>query len=333
MGHQVGTQVERAYRRTDVLEKRRALMEAWANWCEPNARCVFPECIDASSILKAGGGSFCVSVLHGSARTTSHIRAELQAVGLRGAAMRRMHCATTIDRSKTSCGRPWLRRYGGRCTDRPGRSLRSPFSSRCRAILWRDPPEALWPTGRRLGSSALQFPRWAKSALPFSTAWFPGFRRPRRSRQRIMLIDATIVRAHSIAPALKKRRASHRRSRGGLTTKIHAFVDALGSSTTAPERGERAAFEQLEKCRWPPSPTKSLHHPNDRGNAQRLRPRSANDLTQAPSTSSSASSIFPALIAIRWPLDCRSTSSLPPSADRANRPVILQWRHSHSLPI
>jgi integrase len=35
MGHQVGTKVERAYRRTDLLEKRRGLMEAWANYCEP----------------------------------------------------------------------------------------------------------------------------------------------------------------------------------------------------------------------------------------------------------------------------------------------------------
>ena len=35
MGHQVGGQVERAYRRTDVLEKRRELMTAWANHCEP----------------------------------------------------------------------------------------------------------------------------------------------------------------------------------------------------------------------------------------------------------------------------------------------------------
>jgi integrase len=45
MGHQVGTQVERAYRRTDVLDKRRALMEAWTQWCEPNAarrECVEP---------------------------------------------------------------------------------------------------------------------------------------------------------------------------------------------------------------------------------------------------------------------------------------------------
>jgi integrase len=35
MGHQVGGQVERAYRRTDLLEKRRSLMDAWAAHCEP----------------------------------------------------------------------------------------------------------------------------------------------------------------------------------------------------------------------------------------------------------------------------------------------------------
>lgn len=33
MGHQVGTKVERAYRRTDVLEKRRSLMQEWAAVC------------------------------------------------------------------------------------------------------------------------------------------------------------------------------------------------------------------------------------------------------------------------------------------------------------
>jgi integrase len=33
MGHKVGGQVERAYRRTDVLEKRRELMTAWADYC------------------------------------------------------------------------------------------------------------------------------------------------------------------------------------------------------------------------------------------------------------------------------------------------------------
>jgi integrase len=36
MGHQVGNQVERAYRRTDVLEKRRQLMAAWAGYCGPD---------------------------------------------------------------------------------------------------------------------------------------------------------------------------------------------------------------------------------------------------------------------------------------------------------
>jgi integrase len=36
-GHQIGTTVERAYRRTDVLAKRRTLMEAWAIFCEPAA--------------------------------------------------------------------------------------------------------------------------------------------------------------------------------------------------------------------------------------------------------------------------------------------------------
>jgi len=35
MGHRVGGQVERAYRRTDVLEKRRELMALWASQCEP----------------------------------------------------------------------------------------------------------------------------------------------------------------------------------------------------------------------------------------------------------------------------------------------------------
>lgn len=32
LGHKVGTDVQRAYRRTDVLEQRRALMESWAKY-------------------------------------------------------------------------------------------------------------------------------------------------------------------------------------------------------------------------------------------------------------------------------------------------------------
>ena len=38
MGHVVGSLVVRAYRRTDVLEKRRDLMELWCAHCEPNTR-------------------------------------------------------------------------------------------------------------------------------------------------------------------------------------------------------------------------------------------------------------------------------------------------------
>jgi integrase len=33
LGHQIGTAVERAYRRTDSFDRRRAIMETWANFC------------------------------------------------------------------------------------------------------------------------------------------------------------------------------------------------------------------------------------------------------------------------------------------------------------
>ena len=36
LAHVIGDAAERAYRRGDALEKRRALMEAWANYCEPD---------------------------------------------------------------------------------------------------------------------------------------------------------------------------------------------------------------------------------------------------------------------------------------------------------
>jgi integrase len=35
LAHVIGDKAEQAYRRSDALEKRRALMEAWAAWCEP----------------------------------------------------------------------------------------------------------------------------------------------------------------------------------------------------------------------------------------------------------------------------------------------------------
>ena len=33
LGHQIANAVERAYRRTDSFERRRAVMEAWADYC------------------------------------------------------------------------------------------------------------------------------------------------------------------------------------------------------------------------------------------------------------------------------------------------------------
>lgn len=42
LAHAVGDAVERAYRRGDALEKRRALMEAWATYCEPKEGNVVP---------------------------------------------------------------------------------------------------------------------------------------------------------------------------------------------------------------------------------------------------------------------------------------------------
>jgi hypothetical protein len=38
MGHQVAKKTERSYRRTDVLDRRRELMNAWGAHCEPSLR-------------------------------------------------------------------------------------------------------------------------------------------------------------------------------------------------------------------------------------------------------------------------------------------------------
>ena len=35
LAHVVGGETEQAYRRSDAIEKRRKLMDAWANYCEP----------------------------------------------------------------------------------------------------------------------------------------------------------------------------------------------------------------------------------------------------------------------------------------------------------
>jgi hypothetical protein len=38
LAHVIGDKAEQAYRRSDALEKRRQLMEAWAAYCEPGSR-------------------------------------------------------------------------------------------------------------------------------------------------------------------------------------------------------------------------------------------------------------------------------------------------------
>jgi hypothetical protein len=37
LAHVIGNKAEQAYRRSDALEKRRSLMEAWAAYCEKPA--------------------------------------------------------------------------------------------------------------------------------------------------------------------------------------------------------------------------------------------------------------------------------------------------------
>ena len=37
LAHVIGDKAEQAYRRSDALEKRRKLMDAWASYCKPRA--------------------------------------------------------------------------------------------------------------------------------------------------------------------------------------------------------------------------------------------------------------------------------------------------------
>ncbi len=90
-------------------------------------------------------------------------------------------------------------------------------------VPWRDLPE-------RFGGWKIvyqRFNRWAKSGV---------FERVFRllasdHDNEYMMIDATIVRAHQHSAGAKKKDGAQAigRSRGGLTTKIHALVDALGN--------------------------------------------------------------------------------------------------------
>ncbi len=49
LAHNVGTEVERAYRRTDMLERRRAMLEAWGRFLRGEA--------DANIVQLVGGAA------------------------------------------------------------------------------------------------------------------------------------------------------------------------------------------------------------------------------------------------------------------------------------
>jgi len=89
-------------------------------------------------------------------------------------------------------------------------------------IPWRDLPE-------RFGDWKIvhqRFSRWAKSGV------FEGIFKLLASDHdnEYMMIDATIVRAHQHSAGARKKTARKRSvDRGGLSTKIHALVDALGN--------------------------------------------------------------------------------------------------------
>ncbi|MBV8575411.1 MAG: IS5 family transposase [Acetobacteraceae bacterium] len=90
-------------------------------------------------------------------------------------------------------------------------------------IPWRDLPERFgdWKNIHR------RFSRWAKSGV-----WKRVFQHlAADADNEYAMIDSTIVRAHQHSAGAKKAAEDQAigRSRGGLSTKIHAVVDALGN--------------------------------------------------------------------------------------------------------
>jgi transposase len=91
-------------------------------------------------------------------------------------------------------------------------------------IPWRDLPERFgdWNNTHR------RFSRWAKSGV-----WQRLFERlAGDADNEYAMIDSTIVRAHQHSAGARKDPGEDQaigRSRGGLSTKIHALVDALGN--------------------------------------------------------------------------------------------------------
>src|SRR3954471_4787296 len=91
-------------------------------------------------------------------------------------------------------------------------------------IPWRDLPER-FGDGKNVHR---RFSRWAKSGV-----WQRVFERlAGDADNEYAMIDSTIVRAHQHSAGARKHPGEDQaigRSRGGLSTKIHALVDALGN--------------------------------------------------------------------------------------------------------
>ena len=93
-------------------------------------------------------------------------------------------------------------------------------------IPWRDLPERFgdWKKVHT------RFCRWAKTGV-----WERIFRHlAGEADNEYAMIDSTVVRAHQHSAGAVKKAADDEaigRSRGGLSTKIHALVDALGNPT------------------------------------------------------------------------------------------------------
>ena len=94
----------------------------------------------------------------------------------------------------------------------------------------------------------MRFTRWAKSGV-----WEKVFQHlAGEADNEYALIDSTIVRAHQHSAGARKKRGEEQalgRSRGGLSSKIHATVDALGNPLgflLTP--GETHDLEGAESC-------------------------------------------------------------------------------------
>ncbi|WP_338608742.1 IS5 family transposase [Pelagibacterium nitratireducens] len=108
---------------------------------------------------------------------------------------------------------------------------------------WRDLPERYGPSTTVYN----RFNRWAKAGV-----WVRVFEElAEKSPDSMQFIDSSIIRAHQHAASGKKGGADHAigRSRGGLSTKINAMVDANGlpvAITLAPgQASDKAAVPAL----------------------------------------------------------------------------------------